>query len=116
MGFAFTASLICAGAFAALFLFTLARGKVTREGRFVLAASAVTAAWALATAWSDALPSLLPVLETAQGLIWLALLEMLLRPQGRDAALRPQQHLEQRQPEQALRGLQHRQEAGQCVA
>ncbi|HZL60613.1 MAG TPA: XrtA/PEP-CTERM system histidine kinase PrsK [Stellaceae bacterium] len=87
MGFAFTASLICAGAFAALFLFTLARGKVTREGRFVLAASAVTAAWALATAWSDALPSLLPVLETAQGLIWLALLEMLLRPQGRDAAL-----------------------------
>jgi hypothetical protein len=76
---------ICAAAFAALFLFTLARGKPSREGRFVLAASAATASWAAVTAFGgQALGGFVPLLETVQGLIWLALLAMLLRPRPGD--------------------------------
>ncbi len=86
MDFAPVTASICAGAFAALFLFTLARGKPSREGRFVLAASAATVLWALATAFGGAaLGDFVPLLETVQGLIWLALLAMLLRPQPGDA-------------------------------
>src|SRR5208282_5179627 len=72
---------ICAGAFAALFLFTLAREKPSREGRFVLAASAATSLWAIFTAFGgETLGDFVPLLETVQGLIWLALLAMVLRP------------------------------------
>lgn len=80
MSFAAVTSGICALAFAALFLFTLARGKVSREGRFILAASGVTALWAAASAFGAARGTIQP-LETVQALIWLALLEWLLRPQ-----------------------------------
>src|SRR5208282_3840789 len=76
---------ICAGAFAALFLFTLARGKPSREGRFVLAASAATALWAVFTGFGgETFGDFVPLLETVQGLIWLALFAMLLRPQPGD--------------------------------
>ncbi len=85
MGLAPVTGFICAGAFAALFLFTLARGKPSREGRFVLAASAATALWAVFTAFGgETLGEFVPLLETVQGLIWLALLAMLLRPQPGD--------------------------------
>jgi len=80
MSFAAVTSGICALAFAALFLFTLARGKASREGRFILAASGVTALWAGASAFGVARGVIQP-LETIQALIWLALLEWLLRPQ-----------------------------------
>ncbi|MDE2229139.1 MAG: PEP-CTERM system histidine kinase PrsK [Alphaproteobacteria bacterium] len=81
MSFAVVTSAICALGFAALFLFTLARGKPSREGRFVLAASAATASWAALTALGAA-PGVAQPLETIQSLIWLALLERLLRPQA----------------------------------
>ncbi len=91
MGLAPVTAFICAGAFAALFLFTLARGKPSREGRFVLAASAATSLWAIFGAFGgEILGAFAPLLETAQDLIWLALLAMLLRPQpgeGRRRAL-----------------------------
>jgi len=86
MGLAPVTAPICAGAFAALFLFTLARGKPSREGRFVLAASAATALWAVFTGFGgETFGDFVPLLETVQGLIWLALLAMLLRPQPGDA-------------------------------
>ncbi|MGH6975889.1 MAG: XrtA/PEP-CTERM system histidine kinase PrsK, partial [Stellaceae bacterium] len=69
------------------FLFTLARGKASREGRFILAASGATALWALASATNVARGAGEP-LETVQALIWLALLEWLLRPQAGDTAKR----------------------------
>jgi putative PEP-CTERM system histidine kinase len=82
MGAAPIAAICCAAAYAALFLFTLARGSLTREGRFVLAASAMTVVWAaLIAIGGDGLTRFAPLLEGAQGLIWLALLAMLLRPQ-----------------------------------
>jgi putative PEP-CTERM system histidine kinase len=85
MGLAPVTASICAGAFAALFLFTLARGKPSREGRLVLAASAVTSLWALFSGFGGAtLGNFVPLLETVQGLIWLALLGMLLKPQQED--------------------------------
>jgi putative PEP-CTERM system histidine kinase len=85
MSLAPVTAFICAGAFAALFLFTLARGKPSREGRFVLAASAATVLWAVFTAFGgETLGDFVPLLETVQGLIWLALLAMLLRPQPND--------------------------------
>src|SRR5215469_4821903 len=80
MSFAAVTSGICALAFAALFLFTLARGKASREGRFILAASGATALWAALSAFGVARGTIQP-LETVQALIWLALLEWLLRPQ-----------------------------------
>src|SRR5487761_357067 len=87
MSFAAVTSAICACAFAALFLFTLARGKASREGRFILAASGATALWAIASATGIARGAVEP-LETVQALIWLALLEWLLRPQVGDTAKR----------------------------
>ncbi|HEV2264723.1 MAG TPA: XrtA/PEP-CTERM system histidine kinase PrsK [Stellaceae bacterium] len=87
MSFAAITSAICACAFAALFLFTLARGKASREGRFILAASGATALWAIASATNVARGAVEP-LETVQALIWLALLEWLLRPQAGDTAKR----------------------------
>ena len=80
MSFAAVTSAICAFAFAALFLFTLARGKASHEGRFILAASGATALWAAGLALGVA-GGALQSLETVQALIWLALLEWLLRPQ-----------------------------------
>src|SRR5215469_16467978 len=87
MSFAAITSAICACAFAALFLFTLARGQASREGRFILAASAATVLWAIASATGIARGAIAP-LETVQALIWLALLEWLLRPQSGDTAKR----------------------------
>lgn len=81
MSFAVATAALCGFAFAALFLFTLVRGTPSREGRFVLAASAATALWAAGTAFGFA-HGLLQPLETVQALIWLALLEYLLRPQA----------------------------------
>lgn len=81
MAFVTVTSGLCAFAFAALFVFTLARGTASREGRFILAASGATALWAAAAAFGAA-PGATSPLETAQALIWLALLEWLLRPQG----------------------------------
>ena len=82
MPIAAATSLICAAAFAALFLFTLARGKPSREGGYVLAASGLTAAWAPVAGFGGLLPGLAPALETAQALVWLALLDTLLRPES----------------------------------
>ncbi|MDE2165172.1 MAG: PEP-CTERM system histidine kinase PrsK [Alphaproteobacteria bacterium] len=84
MSFAAVTAALCGLAFAALFLFTLVRGTPSREGRFVLAASAATALWAFGSAFGMA-PGRLQPLETAQTLIWLALLEFLLRPQAEDS-------------------------------
>lgn len=87
MTFAAVTSAICACAFAALFLFTLARGQASREGRFILAASGATALWAIAST-TGVTRGAVASLETVQALIWLALLEWLLRPQAGDVAKR----------------------------